>query len=74
MCLLVMGIGLLTQSIDNQFYPDWDFFATPVRKNFSSVTFSRLSDNFSVLWPLNRQIALFCPINRDLFGLVDYFK
>ncbi|MDJ0543787.1 MAG: hypothetical protein PX637_05415 [Microcystis sp. M53601_WE4] len=22
--------------------------------------------------PLNRQIALFCPINRDLFGLVDY--
>ncbi|MBC1192404.1 MULTISPECIES: hypothetical protein [Microcystis] len=69
-----MGIGLLTQSIDNQFYPDWDFFATPVRKNFSSVTFSRLSDNFSVLWPLNRQIALFCPINRDLFGLVDYFK
>ncbi|TRV04419.1 MAG: hypothetical protein EWV41_17520 [Microcystis wesenbergii Mw_MB_S_20031200_S109] len=69
-----MGIGLLTQSIDNQFYPDWDFFATPVRKNFSAATFSRWSDNFSVLWPLNGQIVLFCPINRDLFGLVDYSK
>ncbi|WP_044034282.1 hypothetical protein [Microcystis aeruginosa] len=67
-----MGVGLLTQSIDNQFYPDWDFLATLVRKNFSPVTFSRWSDNFSLLWPMNGQIALFCPINRDLLGLVDY--
>jgi len=67
-----MGIELLTQSIDNQFYPDWDFFATPVQKNFSSITFSRLSDNFSILCTLNGQIALFYPINRDLFQLVDY--
>jgi hypothetical protein len=46
-CLLVIGIELLTQSSDTQFYPDWHFFATLSRKNFSlSKAFSRLSDNF----------------------------